>query len=102
MELLTLFGAEFARCGGPAIYPAELESHVLLFAATMGLAWLMYAPALVLRELPDPGASADRFDPLLRESETARTQLPMLTTVMRPWQTRRFGTFLDRMIGPGV
>jgi hypothetical protein len=101
-ELLTLFATAVKACGGPDLDVATLRRHVLLFAATMGLAWLMDAPALIRAQLPDLAGIESRFDPRFRANETARVQLHMLTTVLNLWQTHRFGRILDDVLAEAV
>jgi len=97
-ELLRLFVTELHDAGGPALDPAELKFQLMLFVAMMGLAWLLDAPALVLKQFPDLSPFANRFDPRFQANETARVQLHMLTTVLNLWQTQDFGAVLDRLI----
>ncbi|MES2488797.1 MAG: hypothetical protein V4607_03330 [Pseudomonadota bacterium] len=96
--LLAHFAAEFHRCGGPALNVEELKTHLLLFVALMGLAWLMDAPALIQKQIPDLASIKDRFDPKFKSNETARVQLQMMTNVLNLWQTRDFGQLLNRLI----
>lgn len=97
-DLLALFVAEFQRCGGPVLNVEELKTHLLMFVALMGLAWLMDAPALIQKQIPDLASIKDRFDVRFRSNETARVQLQMLTNVLNLWQTRDFGKLLDNLI----
>ena len=46
-ELLHLFVAAVRRCGGPNLDPNRLFRHTLLYAAVMGVAWLLDVPALI-------------------------------------------------------
>lgn len=96
-ELLALFVDEFRGCGGPSIDARELRLHLDLFAATLGLAWLLDAPPLIQREIPDLAEVPDRFDPRLRSNEMARTQLHLLTSFLNLWDTHDFGKAL-----PGI
>jgi hypothetical protein len=97
-ELLTLFAKEFQRCGGPVLDVRELQNHLLLFVALMGLAWLMDAPALIEAQIADLASIESRRDPRFNAIETARVQLHMMTTVLNLWQTRDFGAMLDRFL----
>ncbi len=92
--LLALFVAEYERQGGPRIAVPTLALHLHLFVATMGLAWLMDAPALIERRIPDLAAIEGRRDPRFSADETARTQLHMLTNMLNLWRTRDFGAAL--------
>ena len=89
-ELLGLFAAEYARAGGLAIDPHEiaqhLELHVMLSAMHMTT-----APPAILREIPDPGAAADRYDPVFTANETARVQLKVTISLLNMWQRRDLG-----------
>lgn len=92
--LVALFAAEFATAGGGEIEVTALRDRMLLYAAIMGLAWLMDAPALICRELPDMDPAADRFDACFLENETARVQLHMLTNFLTLWERYRVGRLL--------
>ncbi len=59
-ELLDVFVTEFRRSGGPALDPNRLRRHTLLYAATMGVAWLLDVPALIRKRF---GASPRRIAP---------------------------------------
>lgn len=97
-ELLAHFAAEFHRCGGPVLDVDELKTHLLLFVALMGLAWLMDAPALIQKQIPDLAAVRDRFDPAFRSNEMARVQLQMMSNVLNLWQKKNFGKLLDNLV----
>lgn len=93
--LLQLFADEFEQAGGPRLEVAELRLNIDLFVAMLGLAWLMDAPPLILRHIPDLGEVKDRRDPRFRQSEVARTQLHMLTNFLNLWETHDFGRVLE-------
>ena len=95
-DLLHLFLREYQASGGPQVCIERLKDHMCLFVATMAMAWLMDAPALIKKQLPDLDAAHDRFDPRFKANETARTQLHMLTNVLHLWQTLDFGAVLER------
>ncbi|CAN7202394.1 hypothetical protein LJR225_000663 [Phenylobacterium sp. LjRoot225] len=97
-ELLALFVAEFRGAGGPVLDPGALKLHICLFAAMMGLAWLMDAPPLIQSQVPDLAEAESRFDARFKGNETARTQLHMLTNFLNLWQTQDFGRMLDRFL----
>ena len=48
--LLDHFITTQRAAGGPDILPTRLKQHFCMFVATMGLAWLMDAPALIRRD----------------------------------------------------
>jgi hypothetical protein len=97
-SLLQLFTEEFARCGAPALDRRELQLHLHLFTALMGLAYLMDAPPIIRAEIPDLAHAKNRYDPRFQQNENARVQLHMLTMFLNQWQTHNFGALLDRMI----
>lgn len=96
--LLALFVREYRAAGGPAIDVALLKRDLLLYAAIMGLMWLLDAPAYLQSLVPQLDEVRDRRDPRLRQSEMARVQLQMLTNFLNLWQTQDFGHVLDEFL----
>jgi hypothetical protein len=92
-ELLDLFAPEFARAGGPMLDPCELAQHLELHVMMSAL-HMTTAPPAILRELPDPQAAADRFDPIFTGHETARVQLKVTTSLLNMWSRRDLGRHL--------
>ena len=97
-ELLELFATEFERCGGPAIAVDALRLHTLLYAAMMGISWLLDAPRRVETQVAELSGVESRFDPRIKDNEAARTVLQMMTNLLNLWQTHGFGTLLDRVL----
>ena len=97
-ELLTLFTAELEAHGGPRLDAAELELHLDFYVATMGLATLMEAPALVLSRLPEAAAAHGPLDPIFLKDDVARGFLHVFTAFLHLWQTHDFGARLDRWL----
>ncbi len=95
-QLLDLFVSEFHRHGGPLLDPEELEFHLQLYAATMGLAWLLEAPARILQRLPEAAGASGPTDPVFLKDESARNQLHIATNLLNFWQTRGFRANLHR------
>lgn len=92
-ELLHVFVTEFQRCGGPALDPDRLRQHTLLYAAAMGVAWLLDVPALIRKRF---GTAPDsRMDPRIRGDESVRAPLQMLSNLLSSWQRYRTGDLLD-------
>ena len=89
-DLLDLFVAEYARAGGPTLDPGELarnlEMHVMMSTLHMTT-----APPAILREVPDPAAAADRYDPIFTANETARVQLKITISLLNMWARRDLG-----------
>ncbi|OBB96686.1 hypothetical protein [Mycobacterium sp. 852002-30065_SCH5024008] len=92
-ELLHLFVTEFRRCGGTELDPVRLRRHTLLYAAAMGVAWLLGVPALIRKRfeaIPD-----NRRHPLIRDDEGVRAPLQMLSNLLFLWDRHRIGELLD-------
>jgi hypothetical protein len=92
-ELLQLFVTEFRRYGGPELDPVRLRRHTLLYAATMGVAWLLDVPALIRKRfeaIPD-----SRRHPLIRNDESVRAPLQMLSNLLFLWERHGVGELLD-------
>ncbi len=87
-ELLEMFCKEVLASGGPALDPATVERHLLLYATLMGVTWLLDVPALIRKRLPDAGPHTTRADPRIKSAEGVRAPLQMLTNVLNLWQTR--------------
>ncbi len=96
-ELLTLFVAEFEDCGGPPLDRRELELHLTIYVAMMGLAWMLDAPRLILAHAPDLADAEDRLDPLIQGSERARSQLLIMTAFLNLWEKEDMSAMLDYM-----
>lgn len=92
-DLLELFVGEFERSGGPRLDPGRLRRHTLLYAAVMGVAWLLDVPALVRRRFDI--APTRRMDPRIRDDEGVRAPLQMLSNLLLLWQRHPLGDLLD-------
>jgi hypothetical protein len=92
-ELLDLFVTEFHSCGAPTLDPDRLRRHMLLYAAVMGVAWLLDVPAL-LRSRFDAMPNSRRH-PLIRNDESVRAPLQMLSNLLFLWERHRVGDLLD-------
>lgn len=92
-ELLTHFTAEYRGAGGPDLDLGTLRTQVMLYAAVMGVTWLLDAPAHLQAVLPDQ--SIDRTDRCVADHEAVRSPLLMLSNVLHLWDTEDFGALLD-------
>jgi hypothetical protein len=92
-ELLDLFVAEVRRCGGPDLDPDRLRRHTLLYAAAMGVAWLLDVPALIRKRYETTPST--RKDPRIRNDESVRAPLQMLSNLLSAWKLHRVGDLLD-------
>ncbi|OBG24246.1 hypothetical protein [Mycobacterium sp. 852002-51057_SCH5723018] len=93
-ELLRLFVAEVEHCGGPRLHPGRLRRHTLLYAAAMGVAWLLDVPALIRKRF---GADApnSRMDHRIRDDESVRAPLQMLSNLLSLWERHDIGDLAD-------
>jgi hypothetical protein len=100
-ELLHLFVAEVHRYGGPNLDPDRLRRYTLLYAAVMGVAWLLDAPALIRKRF---GADLPRSrrDPRIRDDESVRAPLQMLSNLLNLWERHRPGDLLDAALAEGT
>jgi len=89
-NLLALFAAEFHRSGGPLISVERLRRHVLLYAAVMGITWLLDVPRYVMR-VPGLTAGSTPRDQSIVETESVRCRLLMMTNLLNLWDTYDFG-----------
>ncbi|WP_083066338.1 hypothetical protein [Mycobacterium arosiense] len=95
-DLLELFVAEFHRYGGPRLEPDRLRRHTLLYAAVMGVAWLLDVPALIRRRFNN--APSSRTDPRIRDDESVRAPLQMLSNLLLLWQRHPLGDLVDEAL----
>jgi hypothetical protein len=93
-ELLALFADEYARAGGPALDPAELDRALERHVMMSGLGSLMSSPRAVLLEVPDPALVSGRHDPAFDTRETARVQLKVTVNFLAMWHARDLGRYL--------
>jgi hypothetical protein len=100
-ELLNVFVTEVRRCGGPDLVLDRLRRHTLLYAAVMGVAWLLDVPALIRKRF---GASApsSRTDPRIKDDESVRAPLQMLSNLLNLWERHRVGDLLDAALAECV
>ncbi len=97
-ELLSLFVDELHAHGGPRLDAAELELHLDLYAATMGLAVLIDAPALVLSRLPEAAGAEGPLDPVFRKDPVVRGFLHVFTAFLNLWERHDFGVRLNQLL----
>jgi hypothetical protein len=99
-ELLDLFAAEVRGYGGPDLDPDRLRRHTLLYAAVMGVTWLMDVPALIRARFGAAGPS-NRRDPRVRDDESVRAPLQMLSNLLNLWERHPVGELLDAALAEG-
>jgi len=96
-DLLELFVAEFSHSGGSALDPAELKRHMVIYVAMMGLAWMLDAPQLILKKVPDLAQAKDRLDPRIQSNERARSQLLIMSAFLNLWEKEDMSALMDYM-----
>ena len=100
-QLLGLFVAEVHRCGGPELHPDRLRGHTLLYAAVMGVAWLLDVPALITKRFGSD-VPRTRQDPRIKGDESVRAPLQMLSNLLSLWERHRIGELLDTALGDSL
>jgi hypothetical protein len=94
-DLLGLFVSEVRQCGGPDLNVDELHNQVMLYVGIMAVAWLLDVPALIRSRFGEAARTLSRKDPRIKEDESFRAPLQMLTNALNLWETRHFGDLLD-------
>jgi hypothetical protein len=98
-ELLTLFAAEYHAHGGPLVSKEELEFHLTLHMATMGVARVLAFPEVILFRLPECVNAAGPLDEMFHAVDPARNSLHIYTVFLKFWLRQDFGATLDRLLG---
>ena len=96
--LIGAFTAEFERASGRALDPGELRHHLALQLACSGLMWMIDAPTVIQRLVPDLAQVPDRYDPRVFDNELIRTQIHMSAVWLTLWRELDFGAQLDRFL----
>lgn len=97
-DLLALFADEYASHGGPRISVTELELHLVLHVATMGVARVLAMPQVILYRLPEATTASGPLDPIFERSENARNCMHIYTVFLNLWRARDFGARLDQLL----
>lgn len=80
------------RCGGPRLDPERLRRHTVLYAAAMGVSRLLDVPALIRKRF-GAAAPSSRMDPRIRDDESVRAPLQMLSNLLSLWERPRWVTY---------
>jgi len=94
-EFVELFCTEVHASGGPHLDSAEFERQVVLYVVLMGITWLLDVPALIRAKAP---AATQRTDPSIKEDESVRAPMQMLTNVLNLWQSRNVTAALRGLV----
>jgi hypothetical protein len=96
-DLLAHFAGEFEQFGGARLDVELVRRQLVLYAAMMGVTWLLDAPAYIEVVVPDLGEVTDRYDPRISTDEVARTQLRMLNNFLEIWATNDVVTLIKEI-----
>jgi len=97
-DILALFVREYHQHGGPLITVEELEFHLTLHVAAMGVARVLAMPEIVLFRRPDAEHASGPDDPMFLPVDPARNCLHVYNVFLKYWLRRDFGAHLDRLI----
>lgn len=97
-DLLTLFVEEYRRHGGPAITVEQLEEHLTLHMAAMGVARVLAFPEIIRFRLPKCVNASGPHDPMFRHVDPARNCLHIYINFLKHWHKRDFGACLDAIL----
>ena len=100
-DLLALFAAEYHAHGGPLVTKEELEFHLTLHMAAMGVARVLMFPEVILFRLPECVNASGPHDPMFLPIEPARNSLHIYTVFLKFWLRQDFGAALDRLLARG-
>lgn len=95
-RLVSVLAQEYERLGGPAIDDAVLAEQIRLSISVLGVAWLLDAPEIIRREVPELADVHDPHDPRLRGNFLARAQLQLLVTLLNEWRETGIGDAIRR------
>jgi hypothetical protein len=99
-DMLALFCREYHEHGGPLITPEELEFHLTLHMAAMGVARVLAFPEIILFRLPEAVHASGPLDPMFEPvvADPARNCLHVYMVFLKYWRRRDFGAHLDRLL----
>ena len=98
-ELLATFVSEYAGHGGPGVSVAELERHLALHMAAMGVARVLAFPKVIRFRCPEAATLSGPRDPVLLAISPARNCLHIYSNWLRFWQARDIAALLDDLPG---
>jgi hypothetical protein len=97
-ELLALFASEYHAHGGPLVTAGELEFHLTLHMAAMGVARVLAFPEVILFRLPECVDAAGPQDDMFLAVDPARNSLHIYTVFLKFWLRQDFGRALDQLL----
>jgi len=97
-DLLALFAREYHAGGGPEVSKEEVEFHLTLHMAAMGVARVLAFPEVILFRLPECVDAAGPLDEMFLGVDPARNSLHIYTAFLKFWKRQDFGAALDRLL----
>lgn len=99
--LLQLFLDEYRSAGGPAIALEELQQHLALHMAAMGVARVLAFPEVIEFRLPECVDASGPQDPMFLPVavDGARNCRQVYVNFLQHWRRQDFGKRLDRLLG---
>lgn len=98
--LLALFAHEYRAHGGPAVSVDELELHLSLHMAAMGVARVLAFPEVIEFRLPGCIAASGPHDPMFEPiaADPARNCRQIYVNFLQYWRQQDFGAKLDALL----
>ena len=90
-DLLALFVREYHAAGGPLVRVEELERHLALHMAAMGVSRVLAFPEIIRFRLPDIAKMPNRTDARLMAIDPARNCLHVYVNCLQHWHRQDFG-----------
>ena len=80
----------------------ELEFHLTLHMATMGVSRVLMFPEVIEYRLPEAVHASGPRDPMFEQADTAMNTLHIYTVLLKFWLRQDFGAALDRLLARGL
>lgn len=97
-DLLALFAHEYHAHGGPPVTKEEIELHLTLHMAAMGVARVLAFPEVIMFRLPECVNASGPHDEMFLPVDPARNSLHIYTAFLKFWKRQDFGAALDRLL----
>jgi hypothetical protein len=99
-DLLALFLAEYEEAGGPKVALADLQQHLALHMAAMGVARVLAFPEIIQFRLPACVTAEGPYDPMFWPVavDAARNCRQVYVNFLQHWRRQDFGARLDRWL----
>lgn len=94
--LIAHFIEVYATAGAPPLDCERLKRQMLLYAALMGVTWLLDAPAYIEAQRPQLTATSRPEDAAIRDNDIVRVQRQMLSNMLSLWARHDIGQWLKR------